>query len=107
MALPIPEGDYFIFTRCAYPNSRALDVPIGNPDKSLDDNTFIQVYEYMNGQDNQKWHIKPIRNNVYTIVNVKSQKTLDVPNALTTPARLQQFHYFNGDDAHQNQLWSF
>jgi hypothetical protein len=106
MPLPIPDGLYLIFTFSGEENGRALDVPIGNPDESLNDNTPVQVYP-LNRGDNQLWQLTNIQDDIYTIVNSRSGKALDVPDGSPNPTQIPQFHYFNGDPEHLNQQWRF
>jgi Ricin-type beta-trefoil lectin domain-like len=106
MPLPIPDGLYYIFTYAGQENVYALDVPIGDPDISYDDGTPIQVYQWNRG-DNQQWRFTRIQDDIYTIVNVRSGRALDVPDASRNPIQIQQFHYFNGDQDHLNQQWRF
>jgi Ricin-type beta-trefoil lectin domain-like len=106
MPLPIPDGVYYIFSYAGPEDVYALDVPIGDPDQSFADHTPVQVFPWNRG-DNQKWQLHNVEDDIYTIVNMRSGKALDVPDGSPNPTPIQQFHYFNGDQQHPNQLWKF
>src|SRR5260370_2601949 len=106
MPLPIADGLYYIFTYAGPENVYALDVPIGDPDTSYDDHTPIQVFLWNLG-DNQQWRFTRIHDDIYTIVNLRSGRALDVPDASRDAKQIQQFHYFDGDQDHLNQRGRF
>ena len=61
----------------------------------------IQQWDYLGG-GNQQWQLAPLSAQYYEIVNVNSEKVLDVTGvSMANGALLQQWEYLGGD----NQKW--
>jgi hypothetical protein len=99
------NGVYYIST--ALPSRDGLLV-LDVPDEGTENHVKIQLFPF-HGRTNQQWRLTEVarvgRGAVpyYTIVNVHSNKALDVPDGSTKPGPIQQFQLHG----RPNQQWRF
>lgn len=96
----IQNGIYFIIANHAGEFSYlALDVPGGNTANGV----IIQQFGY-HGGPNQQWQITNVGSDLFTIVNIHTQKALDVPGGFPIVGLpIQQYQLHGGP----NQRWRF
>ena len=77
-------------------------IQVASSSSSLPNGTTLQQAEF-HSFDNQEWQLVPIEDHLYKIVNVGTEKVIDVRAASTANgAEIQQFDYLGGS----NQKWS-